>query len=224
MRQQKLATDCGHWPLYRYRPAAGGRVREEFVLDSQAPSIPVKTYAYNEIRYKMLSYTKPEDAKTLLRLAQDDIEGAGVFTRACRNGGRRRSREARAKPGSHVQGRGVAAVMAGLGSDTAGRGVQLGFGLQWAPEWIPPPGTWVRVEKPVRRVGIAAVGERRHDQAPGGSRRGCSRDVLALRGTDSSRPGSDGALHGIRTESVGEALSDLPEVAETTSGRRSIST
>ncbi len=25
MRQQKLATECGHWPLYRYRPAAGGQ-------------------------------------------------------------------------------------------------------------------------------------------------------------------------------------------------------
>ena len=21
MRQQKLAVECGHWPLYRYRPA-----------------------------------------------------------------------------------------------------------------------------------------------------------------------------------------------------------
>ena len=27
MRQQKLAVDCGHWPLYRYRPAAHGRQR-----------------------------------------------------------------------------------------------------------------------------------------------------------------------------------------------------
>ena len=24
MRQQKLAVDCGHWPLYRYRPAHNG--------------------------------------------------------------------------------------------------------------------------------------------------------------------------------------------------------
>ena len=63
MRQQKLAVECGHWPLYRFKPATAGRDRQEFVLDSQAPSIPLKTYAYNEIRYKMLSYTKPDEAQ-----------------------------------------------------------------------------------------------------------------------------------------------------------------
>jgi pyruvate-ferredoxin/flavodoxin oxidoreductase len=73
MRQQKLAVECGHWPLYRFEPAGGGREREEFVLDSQAPSIPLKRYADNEIRYKMLAYTNPAEAKRLLALAQEDI-------------------------------------------------------------------------------------------------------------------------------------------------------
>jgi len=73
MRQQKLAAECGHWPLYRFKPAVPGRDRQEFVLDSQAPSVPLKTYAYNEIRYKMLSYTKPDEARRLLGLAQEDI-------------------------------------------------------------------------------------------------------------------------------------------------------
>ena len=44
------------------------------MLDSQAPSIPLKTYAYNEIRYRMLCNTKPDDAKALLTLAQEDID------------------------------------------------------------------------------------------------------------------------------------------------------
>jgi pyruvate-ferredoxin/flavodoxin oxidoreductase len=74
MRQQKLAVDCGHWPLYRYRPASDGHAHDEFVLDSVAPSIPLKTYAYNEIRYKMLSYTRPDDARELLELAQEDVD------------------------------------------------------------------------------------------------------------------------------------------------------
>jgi pyruvate-ferredoxin/flavodoxin oxidoreductase len=74
MHQQKLAVDCGHWPLYRYRPAAGDRPAPQFVLDSQPPSIPLEAYAYNETRYKMLAYTKPEDAKRLLILAQQDIQ------------------------------------------------------------------------------------------------------------------------------------------------------
>jgi pyruvate-ferredoxin/flavodoxin oxidoreductase len=74
MRQQKLAVDCGHWPLYRYRPAGGDLAHEEFVLDSPAPSIPVKSYAYNEIRYKMLSYTDPDEAGRLMAVAQEDVD------------------------------------------------------------------------------------------------------------------------------------------------------
>ena len=73
MRQQKLAVESGHWPLYRFKPAAAGRDRQEFVLDSPAPSIPLKTYAYNEIRYRVLSYTNPGEANRLLGLAQEDI-------------------------------------------------------------------------------------------------------------------------------------------------------
>jgi pyruvate-ferredoxin/flavodoxin oxidoreductase len=72
MRQQKLAADCGHWPLYRYRPPQNGHT-PEFLLDSAAPSIPVKDYAYNEIRYKMLTFTNPEEAARLLDCAQHDV-------------------------------------------------------------------------------------------------------------------------------------------------------
>ena len=43
------------------------------MLDSQAPSIPLKRYADNEIRYKMLAYTNPAEAKRLLALAQEDV-------------------------------------------------------------------------------------------------------------------------------------------------------
>ena len=53
------------------RPPAAGRERQEFVLDSLAPSIPLKAYTYNEIRYKMLWFTNPSEAKRLLGLAQE---------------------------------------------------------------------------------------------------------------------------------------------------------
>jgi pyruvate-ferredoxin/flavodoxin oxidoreductase len=74
MRQQKLAVDCGHWPLYRFRPAAEEQAREEFVLDSAPPSIPLQAYAYNEIRYRMLSFTQPAEARRLLTEAQADVD------------------------------------------------------------------------------------------------------------------------------------------------------
>jgi pyruvate-ferredoxin/flavodoxin oxidoreductase len=73
LNQQKLAVQCGHWPLYRYRPPEGAGSRGEFVLESQAPSIPLKAYAYNEIRYRMLSYTDPGQAQRLLAEGQQDV-------------------------------------------------------------------------------------------------------------------------------------------------------
>ena len=72
LRQQKLAAQCGHWPLYRYRPPAD-RKPAEFLLESQPPSIPLKAYTYNEIRYRMLSYTNPAAAERLLERAQRDV-------------------------------------------------------------------------------------------------------------------------------------------------------
>ncbi len=74
LRQQKLAADCGHWPLYRYRPPTSVRARQEFVLDSSAPRIPLQAYAYNETRYKMLAAMNPDDARTTLQAAQADID------------------------------------------------------------------------------------------------------------------------------------------------------
>ena len=73
LRQQKLAVDCGHWPLYRFRPSRPGRAQEEFLLDSPPPSIPLQAYAYNEGRYRMLADSKPDEAAQLLALAQEDV-------------------------------------------------------------------------------------------------------------------------------------------------------
>ena len=87
MRQQKLAVECGHWPLYRFKPAAAGRDRQEFVLDSQAPSIPLKTYAYNEIRYKMLAYTNPRRRNGCSAWHRKTSISAGASTPAWPTGG-----------------------------------------------------------------------------------------------------------------------------------------
>jgi pyruvate-ferredoxin/flavodoxin oxidoreductase len=74
LRQQKLAVDCGHWPLFRYRPASDRASDPEFVLDSAAPRIPVEAYAYNEVRYKALASDNPTAAAQLLEAAQRDID------------------------------------------------------------------------------------------------------------------------------------------------------
>jgi pyruvate-ferredoxin/flavodoxin oxidoreductase len=72
--QQKAAVLSGHWPLFRYNPDLAGLGKNPLQLDSKAPSIPLKQYAYNETRYTMLAHSDPEAAKRLLDAAQDDVQ------------------------------------------------------------------------------------------------------------------------------------------------------
>ena len=70
MHQQKLATDAGYWPLYRFDPRRKAEGKNPLQLDSRAPKIPLKDYAYNETRYRMLTQSNPEAAARLLAEAQ----------------------------------------------------------------------------------------------------------------------------------------------------------
>jgi pyruvate-ferredoxin/flavodoxin oxidoreductase len=73
LRQQKLAVESGYWPLLRYNPNLRDSNENPFMLDSHRPTIKLKEYAYNEVRYKVLTRTHPEAAERLLRLAQEDV-------------------------------------------------------------------------------------------------------------------------------------------------------
>jgi pyruvate-ferredoxin/flavodoxin oxidoreductase len=73
MDQQKAAVLSGHWPLFRYNPGLAGQGQSPLQLDSKAPSLPLKSYAYNETRYTMLAHSNPETARRLLEEAQDDV-------------------------------------------------------------------------------------------------------------------------------------------------------
>jgi pyruvate-ferredoxin/flavodoxin oxidoreductase len=72
--QQKKAVLAGYWPLMRYNPGLRAEGKNPFMLDSKAPSIPLKDYAYQEARYTMLVRSNPAAARELLKLAQDDVE------------------------------------------------------------------------------------------------------------------------------------------------------
>jgi len=73
MDQQKAAVNSGYWPLFRYNPRLSAEGKNPFLLDSRAPSVALKDYAYNETRYTMLAKSSPEEAKKLLRLAEEDV-------------------------------------------------------------------------------------------------------------------------------------------------------
>jgi pyruvate-ferredoxin/flavodoxin oxidoreductase len=72
--QQQMAVDSGAWVLYRYDPRRADQNLNPLQLDSKAPKIPMKDYAYNETRFKMLTQSKPEEAARLIELAQQDVD------------------------------------------------------------------------------------------------------------------------------------------------------
>lgn len=73
MQQQKAAVESGRWLLYRYDPRRTERSENPLILDSRSPKISVEQAMYSENRFKMLTRTKPEDAKRLVELAQADV-------------------------------------------------------------------------------------------------------------------------------------------------------
>lgn len=73
MEQQKLATECGYWPLFRYDPRLKAEGKNPLQLDSRAPKMPLERYAYNENRYRMLTKTNPDAAEELMDAAQQFI-------------------------------------------------------------------------------------------------------------------------------------------------------
>ena len=74
MNQQNLAVSSGYWPLIRYNPVLRKNNRNPFVLDSPRPVITLKDYAYNELRYKVLALTNPDEADKLMKLAQEIVD------------------------------------------------------------------------------------------------------------------------------------------------------
>ncbi|MDJ0895581.1 MAG: pyruvate:ferredoxin (flavodoxin) oxidoreductase [Alphaproteobacteria bacterium] len=73
LTQQHLAVQSGYWPLLRFNPEVRKSGENPFVLDSQRPKIPLKKYAYNELRYRMLQHSHPEVAEQLMEKAQAAI-------------------------------------------------------------------------------------------------------------------------------------------------------
>ena len=70
MNQQKLAVLSGHYPLYRFDP----RLEQPMQLDSKAPSIPLRDYRQNEMRFKVLMQSNPEAAEVFLHDAQKAVQ------------------------------------------------------------------------------------------------------------------------------------------------------
>ncbi len=74
MRQQKSAVESGQWLLYRYDPRRAATGENPLQLDSQAARTKVSDFLLSENRFKMLTKSKPEDAKRFFEQAQKDAD------------------------------------------------------------------------------------------------------------------------------------------------------
>ena len=78
-RQQKLAVDSGQWLLYRYDPRRTERGENPLQLDSGAAKSKVQDFMLSENRFKMLTKSKPEDARKFFAQSQVDADRRWKF-------------------------------------------------------------------------------------------------------------------------------------------------
>jgi pyruvate-ferredoxin/flavodoxin oxidoreductase len=73
MQNQKAAVDSGHWLLYRHHPERALQGENALQLDSRAPKISLDKYLLMENRFKMLTKSRPDEARRLFHEAQQDV-------------------------------------------------------------------------------------------------------------------------------------------------------
>jgi pyruvate-ferredoxin/flavodoxin oxidoreductase len=73
MTHQKELVESGRWLLYRYNPDLKEQGKNPLILDSKSPKKTIEPSMYAENRFKMLTKSKPADAKRLLQEAQQDV-------------------------------------------------------------------------------------------------------------------------------------------------------
>ena len=73
-QHQDLAVKSGLWPLYRYNPDRAKEGKNPLQLDSKAPTVPFKEFAYKEVRFNTLLQTDEDRAEKLMKTAQKSID------------------------------------------------------------------------------------------------------------------------------------------------------
>ena len=69
--EQKLAVECGYWPLWRYIPENKTEGKNPFVLDSKEPNGKLREFMMGEVRFSSLTRTFPDRAEVLFKEAED---------------------------------------------------------------------------------------------------------------------------------------------------------
>ena len=74
MEEEKLAVDCGYWPLYRFNPELKKASKNPFKLDSKAPTADFKSFLLRENRFAVLKKTQPDVAEELFAQAERECK------------------------------------------------------------------------------------------------------------------------------------------------------
>jgi pyruvate-ferredoxin/flavodoxin oxidoreductase len=73
IEHQQRAVHSGYWPLLRYDPALGAVGRNPLILDSARPTIGLREFTDQELRFRLLTLTSPGDADRLMREGEADL-------------------------------------------------------------------------------------------------------------------------------------------------------
>lgn len=71
---QKNIVNAGMFPLYRYNPQLAEEGKNPFTLDSKEPSYPLEDYLYDQIRFKSLKASHPDQAAAFLEQSKKDVQ------------------------------------------------------------------------------------------------------------------------------------------------------
>ena len=74
MNEQKKAVNSGRLILYRFNPDLKKQGKNPLTIDSPAPSISVSEFMLGENRFKTLHKSKPEVAKRLMKMAEEEYK------------------------------------------------------------------------------------------------------------------------------------------------------
>ena len=71
--EEKLAVECGYWPLYRYDPRLAQEGKNPFQLDYKEPNGALHDFIMGEVRYNVLTMTFPDEAKRLHKKLEQNV-------------------------------------------------------------------------------------------------------------------------------------------------------
>lgn len=64
-QEERLAVECGYWPLYRYNPMLAQEGKNPFILESKEPNGKLMEFLDGEVRYATLKKSFPEESAKL---------------------------------------------------------------------------------------------------------------------------------------------------------------